>query len=240
MVPIYCPRGHAGQTADVKDQVTELVLQLEREAPKDGVTRMMHELLRYLNETLNIAVDTYADPSFFDRNKRGLINGLRQLSCMLFGTAMDEDVEDLRDRYNHFASLAANQNKAVNMNSLHINRLEEAVQDIASYSRTVRTALNAMIADVKGIYEMVLINQALPALESAINSVLHTNNLVIQNVVDADRGWETSSLFHVKDFAESFNERRKGTPTNPFVCCACHTPLLSLIGVVLDIRCYSH
>ncbi len=36
------------------DQVTELVLQLERNAPKDCVTRMMHERLRYLNETLNI------------------------------------------------------------------------------------------------------------------------------------------------------------------------------------------
>ncbi len=33
------------------DQVTELVLQLERNATKDGVTRMMHERLQYLNET---------------------------------------------------------------------------------------------------------------------------------------------------------------------------------------------
>ncbi len=54
---------------------------------------------------------------------------------MLFGTAMDEDVEDLRERYNHLASLVANQNKAINMNSLHIDRLEHVVQDIASYSR---------------------------------------------------------------------------------------------------------
>ncbi len=50
-----------------------------------------------------------------------------------------------------------------------------------SYSRTVKTALNLMIEDVKRIYEMALINQALPALESAVNSVLHINNLVIQN-----------------------------------------------------------
>ncbi len=105
------------------DQVTELVLQLKRNAPKDGVTCLMHERLRYLNETLNIAVDNYADPSFFNRTKRGLINGLGQLSRMLFGTAMDGDVQDLRERYNHLASLADNQNKAINMNSLHINRL---------------------------------------------------------------------------------------------------------------------
>ncbi len=53
-----------------------LVLQLERNAPKDGVTRIMHERIRYLNETLNIAMHNYADPSFSNRTKRGLINGL--------------------------------------------------------------------------------------------------------------------------------------------------------------------
>ncbi len=196
---------------------------------------MTHEHLRYLNETLNIALDNYADPSFSNRTKRGLINGLGQLSRMLFGITMDEDVEDLRERYNHLASLAANQNKAINMNSLNISRLEHAVQGIASCSRTVRTALNLVIEDVKGIHEMALINQALPVLESAINSILHINNLVIQNVVDADRGRVTSSLFPVKDL-QSFNEGRKRTPTSPFVCCACHTPLLSPIGVVLDLR----
>ncbi len=40
---------------------------------------------------------------------------------------------------------------------------------------TPGTALNLVIEDVKGPHEMALINQALPALESAINSVLHTN-----------------------------------------------------------------
>ncbi len=78
--------------------------------PKDGVTRMMHERSQYLNETLNIALDNYADPSFSNRTKRGLINELGQLSRMLFGTAMNEDVKDLRKKYNHLASLAANQN----------------------------------------------------------------------------------------------------------------------------------
>ncbi len=83
--------------------------------------------------------------------------------------------------------------------TLHINRLEHAVQDITSYSRAVRIALNLVIEDVKDIHEMALINQALPALESAVNSVLHINTLAIQNVVDADRGRVTSSLFSVKD-----------------------------------------
>ncbi len=84
-----------GRLRTLMDQVTDLVLQLEQNAHKDGVMRTMHERLRYLNETLNIALDNYADPSFSNRTKRGLINGLGQLSRMLFGTAMDEDVQDL-------------------------------------------------------------------------------------------------------------------------------------------------
>ncbi len=166
-----------GRLRTLMDQVTELVLQLQRNAPKDGVKRMIHERLRYLNETLNIDLDNYADPSFSNRTKRGLINGLEQLSRMLFGTAMDEDVQDLRERYNHLVLLAANQNKAINMNSLHVNRLEHAIKDIASYSRAVMIALNLMTEDVKGIHEMALINQALPVLESAVNSVLHISTL---------------------------------------------------------------
>ncbi len=62
-----------GRLRTLMDQVTELVLQLERNAPKEGITRMMHERLRYLNETPNsspnIALDNYADPSFSNRTE---------------------------------------------------------------------------------------------------------------------------------------------------------------------------
>ncbi len=84
---------------------------------------MMHERLRYLNETLNTALDNYTEPSFSNRTKRSLINGLGQLSNMLFGTAMDGDVQDHREKYNPLTLLAANQNKVINMNSLHLTDL---------------------------------------------------------------------------------------------------------------------
>ncbi len=111
-----------------------------------------------------------------------MINGIGQLSRMLFGTAMDEGAEELRDRYNHLTSLAATQHKTIKMNSLHISRLEHAVQDIAFYSRTLASSVNELWTG------MELVLQVLFALESAVNSVLHTNALVIQNVVDADCG----------------------------------------------------
>ncbi len=102
-----------------------------------------------------------------------------QLSRLLFGTAMNEDVEELRDRYNHLVSLAATHHKTIRMNFLHISRLEHAVEKIASYSRILATSVNELWTGMENVYHMGVVLQTLPALESAVNSVLHTNALVI-------------------------------------------------------------
>ncbi len=118
---------------------------------------------------------------------------------MFFGTAMNEDVEELRDRYNHLVSLASAHNKAINLNSRNIATLEQPMQDVASYTATLRSSLNKMLTSIKNLYEMATIGQALPALEHAVTSLLRTNSLIIRNVVDATRGRVTDSLFPVKD-----------------------------------------
>ncbi len=112
------------------------------------------------------------------------------------------------------------------MNSLHINRLEDAVHDIASNSRTVRTILNAVTEDVKGIHEIAMITPSLPALESAINSVLHINNLVIKNVVGVDRGRVVSSLFPVKDLQRVL---MKGEKEHQLTLCLLRMPYTTTI-----------
>ncbi len=68
---------------------------------------------------------------------------------MLFGTAMNEDVEELRDRYNHLALLASAHNKATRFNSKHIARLEKNVHDIASYTATLRLSLNNVLTTIQ-------------------------------------------------------------------------------------------
>ncbi len=50
---------------------------------------------------------------------------------MLYGTAMNEDVEKLRDRYNHLDPFASVHNKAMHFTSKHITGLEQHVLDIA-------------------------------------------------------------------------------------------------------------
>ena len=50
------------------------------------------------------------------------------------------------------------------------------------------------------MYDVMVVNQALPALENTVNFLLHANNVIIHNIVDSARERVTSSLFPVKDF----------------------------------------
>ncbi len=78
-----------------------------------------------------------------------------------------------------------------------------------------RVCYRCTTESVKGIHEKALINQALPALENAVNSVLHINILAIQNVVDADRGRVTFSLFPVKDLQRVLMKGEKEHQVTP-------------------------
>ncbi len=53
---------------------------------------LLDERVTYLNDTLTLVLDNYNGITLANRIKRGLISGNGQLSLMLFGTAMNEDV----------------------------------------------------------------------------------------------------------------------------------------------------
>jgi len=52
-------------------------------------------------------------------------------------------------------------------------------------------------------------------MENAVNSLLHTNQLIIQNVVDAANGRVTSALFPVKDFLYALDIGKKEYELTP-------------------------
>ncbi len=70
---------------------------------------------------------------------------------MFFGTAMNEDVEELRDRYNHLVSLASAHNKAIHLNSRNSAKLEQQMHDVAAYTATLRSSLNKVLTSIKNI-----------------------------------------------------------------------------------------
>ncbi len=59
-----------------------------------------------MNETLTLASENYAYVHLSSCPKRGLIDGLGHLSLYLFGTAMDADVQELREKYTYLSNLA--------------------------------------------------------------------------------------------------------------------------------------
>ncbi len=68
---------------------------------------LLHARLSYSNDTISLVSNTYIGFNGSSRAKRGLIDGIGKLSRMLLGTAMDEDVEQLRETYNHVSSIAS-------------------------------------------------------------------------------------------------------------------------------------
>ncbi len=158
-----------------------------------------------LNDTLTLPLDNCDGINLSNRTKRGLIDDLGQLSRMLFGTATNEGVLDLKEKLNHLTSFASAPNKFIHLNSQNIKRLEQQVQDIASYTNILKFSLNTMLVYIRNIYSANVVVQALAALQNVVNSFLHTNSLIVQNIVDTARGRVTSSLFPVKNFLKVLN-----------------------------------
>lgn len=139
------------------------------------------------------------------RTKRGLIDGIGHLSRMLFGTAMNADVQKLKERYNQLTSIASINKKVIDLNSENIARLEMLLKDLTSYATEMRSSINNLLEEDEDIHAVLIMNQALSILDSTLNSLLHTNRIVIQNLIDAGRGKVTSSLFPVKDLLRTLN-----------------------------------
>ncbi len=84
-------------------QVTGALKQLGNELPGDvklsgHLLHLLFARIAFVNKTLTLALENYADVHLSSRPKRDLIDGLGHLSRYLFGTAMVADVQELRLR----------------------------------------------------------------------------------------------------------------------------------------------
>ncbi len=78
-----------------------------------NLVHLIFSRIAFVNETLTLALENYADVHLSSRPKRGLIDGLGHLSQYLFGTAMDADVQELREQYTYISKIAEEQNKVI-------------------------------------------------------------------------------------------------------------------------------
>ncbi len=160
---------------------------------------LLYARIAFVNDTLSLALEDVADVHLSYRPKRGLVDGLGHLSRYLFGTALDSDVQELRSKYTYLTNIAEAQNKAINLNCRHLARLDRKLQEVANYSNKLHCAVNKVFKSVDNLYTIEVLEQALAALETGVNSILTTNALIIQNLVDASRGRVTSNLLPFQD-----------------------------------------
>ncbi len=146
------------------------------------VLSLLHYRLTYVNHSLTDVLDSYDGLTSSHRSKRGLINGLGQLSRRLFGTAMDEDVVELRQKFNSLIAYASAQSKVITLNSYHIQRIEQHLVDIHSFTHRLVASFNSAMNKFN---KLLVFEQALSALETAVNSLLHINSILVQNIVNA-------------------------------------------------------
>ncbi len=92
-----------------------------------------------------------------------------------FETAVQEDVEELRNRYNYLASVGSAENKAITLSCKDIARLDQQMHDIVSYTNVLTASLNILMRDTKIAYSLCILSQDLSALEFTVNSLLHNN-----------------------------------------------------------------
>ena len=220
----------------VTEQLTGLLKQMGTRVPKyieedlhRSFLSLLHERVSFLNDTITLALENYLNLEDDRRSKRGLMDGFGKLSRLLFGTAMNEDVVELRTQYQDLASMAAEHAKAINLNCRNIALLHEHVTDLGIYVRRLQYNLNQVLMQLEFSTNMMVINQVLPVLENTVSSLLHTNKLIIDNLVDASRGKVTSSMMPVKDlqYALKFAESEYGLkPLFEFQGIAHYYPLL--------------
>ncbi len=67
----------------------------------------------YVKETVQLALESYLGLEGPAREKRAWLEGLGEISRDLFGTAMQKDVDELRDRYNQLTTLASAHTKKI-------------------------------------------------------------------------------------------------------------------------------
>ncbi len=96
------------------------------------ILSLLHARVRYVSDMVHSALENYECLSVTNRTERELIDGIGKISQLLFGTAMNEDVEELRNRYNQLMSIAKTNNKTINLNCRNIERLEKQITELAS------------------------------------------------------------------------------------------------------------
>ncbi len=84
----------------------------------------------------------------------------------------------------------------VELNCQNIDRLNHNVHTLHNYTNQLQGSQKEAVAKLNELYAFQEVSLLLTALETSVSSIMHTNELVLRNVVDASRGKVTVSSLH--------------------------------------------
>ncbi len=122
---------------------------------------------------------------------------------------MQKDVHELRDRYNQQTTLGSANNRPIQINCQWLVKLDRHVSDLGLYVNQLKLGLNEVLATIDSLYHFMVFNQALYSLENEVISLLHTNQHIMSNLVDAKHGRMIPSVFPVKHIMDALEIREK-------------------------------
>ncbi len=227
------------------EEISSALVQLETEANKNINTTYWDDPLdfpnlftsrfAFVNDTVALALESYLGLKGLAHEKRAWLEGLGEISRDLFGTAMQKAVDELRDRYNQLTTLVSANNRAVQINCQRLAKLDRHVSDLGLYVNRLKQGLNVVLATIDSLYHFMVLNQTLRSLENAINSLLHTNQQIMSNVVYALHGRVTPSLFPVKDSMHTLELGEKEYGLTPLLTLGVYIIIVPLSSLLMTL-----
>ncbi len=190
---------------ELQSAINTLQLSIAREIKAPSIPnapvalQLLADRLTFLQTKVKRTILDYSSQHTHIRPKRGLLNVLGKASQFLFGTAMDEDVQDLKEHFNTIMSIAATNRRIINLNSKNIARLHSHVEQLREQANNLTVMFNAALRRLDTLSEFFLMDQTLQVLELSLATVLDANDKIIQNMVDAVTSRVSSSLFPIED-----------------------------------------
>ncbi len=159
----------------------------EYKAPSDfhaqDVLQLLWQRIEYLKDKVERANTDYSLHPVHARTKRGLLNIVGSASKFLFGIATDDDVRDLRERYNRVFSFAAHNRRVINLNYKKIAILQSHLSTLLNHANKLTSLLNKALQRLDRLTGFLLIDQSLHEIETFIKSVSDVNEDIIINMI---------------------------------------------------------
>ena len=161
--------------------------------------QLLWDRVLFLQAKVDKANRNYASHPIHSRKRRGLLNLVGSAANFFFGTATEDEVQDLRDHYNKLLDSAARNQRVVSLNCKKIALLHSHLEKLLNHTNQLASLTNSALQELEEVRNLFLVDQSIQVLSSVLDAVLVTNSDIVANMVDAVRGRVTPSLLPLED-----------------------------------------